>query len=193
MPANSMSEMIAATTIGTRGFLFTSELLLQRKTVQERQPPRDHREAAQYQQHAQSDEQSTACNFDGVHMKLKPVIELEESADPQRGQQERYRQPRGVNCQQEDALHDRILRCRESQHNGQNRSHTWGPSKSEGEADHERSPGGRAPFETVQPSIRQQCFDLKDARQMQTEQNDYHARDARQQRLVLREQLPHLG
>src|SRR5712692_7717220 len=136
-----MTAMIAATTIGTSGFLFTSELLLQRKTVQERQPPRDHREAAQHEQYAKCDQQSAAGYFNSMHMKLKPVIELQEARD--------------------------------SQHHGQDRSHTGGPSESECEPDHESSPDCRATFETVQPRIRQQCFDLKDACQMQTEQNDH--------------------
>src|SRR5437667_2794847 len=124
MPANSMSAMIAATTIGTRGFLFTGELLLQRKTVQERRPPRDHREAAQHEQYTQGDQQSAAGYFDSVHMKLEAVIKLEKSPDSKGGQQKRHCQTRGVNREQEDALHDCILRRRESQHHGQNRSHT---------------------------------------------------------------------
>src|SRR5882757_8588202 len=45
IPANNMTAMIAATTTGTKGFLFTSKLLLKRKTVQERQPTRDQRKA----------------------------------------------------------------------------------------------------------------------------------------------------
>src|SRR6266436_2234409 len=117
-----MTAMIAATTIGTSGFLFTSGLLLQRKTVQKRQPPRDHREAAQHQQYTQRDQQSAAGYFDSVHMKLEAVIKLEKSPDSKGGQQERHCQTRGVNREQEDALHDWILRCRKSQDHGQDRS-----------------------------------------------------------------------
>src|SRR5712671_4635850 len=70
IPANNMTAMIAATTTGTKGFLFTSKLLLKRKTVQERQPTRDQGKATQYQQYAERNEQSPAGDFERVHMKL---------------------------------------------------------------------------------------------------------------------------
>src|SRR5258706_12350919 len=93
-----MAAAMAATTTRTRGFLFTSKLpyYLQRETVQERQPTRDQGKPTQHQQHTQSDKQSSAGHFEGVHMELEAVIELEKASDSKRRQQERNCKPARV-------------------------------------------------------------------------------------------------
>src|SRR5882757_8464723 len=126
-------------------------------------------------------------------MKLEAVIELEKASDSDRSEQEGDRQARRINREQENSLRDGVLRSRKSQHERQDWAHARSPSKGEREADDECSPCSGTALETMESRVGEQGFDLKDAGQVQSKHNDDGAGDPRQQRFVLRKQLPHFG
>src|SRR6185369_8216203 len=108
-------------------------------------------------------------------MRSKTAIELQEALDAKRRQQERNSEPQRINGQQQDSLKNRILSSRKTKDHGKNRSDARRPSESERKTDHERSPRCAAAFQLMQPRVRQQRFDMKNASEVQSENNDDNA------------------
>src|SRR5215472_8832421 len=109
MPKASISEITTAITIRMTGSRFT-ELLLQNEPIQERKVMGEQSESPENQQSPKSNQQASAGHLHGVHVAAKSRIELQETTNPERRQQKRYRKPKGINSQQPDSLADRVLR-----------------------------------------------------------------------------------
>src|ERR1700758_397755 len=104
--------MLATTKITTTRTVvlrFTKKLL-QRKPIQERQIARQNGQMTRKHQNSDRDQKNSADNFDGMQMTTEATVEREKAINPKRGQQERNREPGGVNGQQQDAFQDAVFR-----------------------------------------------------------------------------------
>src|SRR5208337_2855830 len=116
------------------GIAFQQEVPLEREPVQERQIAGKQFQVIEKYQYTDCNQEYTADYFNGVQMTAKPAIERQEAVHPQRRQQKRHGQPKGIDRQKYNALEHRFLRSRENQDGSQYRTDARRPSEGEGEA-----------------------------------------------------------
>src|SRR5438477_10398588 len=110
-----------------------------------------------------------------MHMRAEAAVELEKTLDAERGQEEWHRQTERVDGQQKHALRYRVLGCRQAENHGVNGANARRPAEGEGEANDERTPGGAAALDAVQPRVGIKRLDLENTGQVQAKDDDDHS------------------
>src|SRR5205085_6336413 len=86
-------------------------------------------------------------------------------------------QTQGINRKQNDAALHRALSRGQGKNGGEDGADAWRPTEGEGEADHEGAPHGFPAHHLMHSFIGIEGFDLKEAGEVKSEDNDHHSGD----------------
>src|SRR5258708_2838221 len=154
------------------------------------------REQSQFsknQQYPEDDEQAAAGDLNGVHVPSETPVELKETTDSQRSQEEWHGQTQRINSKEQDSFGDRILRSRQVKNGGQDGTDARSPAEGECKSNHKRSPCRAATLDPMQPLVGVKRVDPHDAGEVQPEHDDKHTCDLGQRGFVPRRELTDLG
>src|SRR6266478_2611105 len=98
------------------------------------------RQAVGEDQAADKKKQSAAEEFDGVEMLSEALVEAQELANAQSGEQERHGQARGVNSKEENAAGDGVTGGGEGEDGGEDWSDAGSPAERKGKAEEKTAP-----------------------------------------------------
>src|SRR5262245_56764691 len=117
----------------------TTDCQLQRESIQKREPTGKTRETARQNEHANSDDQCAAENFNGMEMFFEASVEGKEMFKSDACEKKRNAKTSGVDGQQEHALRHGFLGAGDRHDGGQNRADARRPTKSEGQSQNQGS------------------------------------------------------
>src|SRR5271163_2445630 len=125
----------------------------ERKLIEKRELAGKPGEPVQEHQATDGQQQDAAENFDGVQVAAKLLIEAQEAADAERGDQKRNRETGGIDGQQKNSLPYRVARGCDCEHAGENGADAGRPAEGEGETHQEAAGGSRLAAEIAETNV----------------------------------------